>query len=525
MSENYDQSDHIELSTAVLDQEFSNRDVLIATIKQYFHARNEVVVLDKHSDQRKVTFKCYFGGQYRNALTKEEKAIVRDLASSGTGAAPTLAYLRDKTGNQWTTRKEIYNEKVVARAEFLDGRSPIQALYDEICSGDFIFNAMVDSNGALSGLFFCHEKSAELARRFNIVFIMDCTYKTNRFGMPLLNIVGITATYKTFNAGFAFICNETEPMYVWALQSFELNLLCVWHVNKNILANATKKFDDICDTDDYMDDWSQLVYCFSEQVFEDKWTKFQIKWRPKQDTLVHEGNHFVIKRILGIVNNDLLTVFNTIRLLLDTQFTELNTKMELEKSSLAHRHSLDFMKSLVKKISKHALDKMLDQYKKLADMDDSDECTGLFQTSIGVPCRHEIKRRIEENRRFNIDDIHCQWHLHAPPAVLPVAVRVEPFSSPRKNLMQSIKRRLYEADDDQAAVVMARLNEASQRSLQPLSNPELATKRGRPAGSTKRKAIQREKSLFEHATGRKCSKCGQAGHNSRTCNVQTFEQQ
>ncbi|KAH9275984.1 hypothetical protein BASA83_001254 [Batrachochytrium salamandrivorans] len=162
--------------------------------------------------------------------------------------------------------------------------------------------------------------------------------------------------------------------------------------------------------------------------------------------------------------------------------------MELEKSTLAHRYSLDFMKSLVKKISKHALDKMLDQYKKLADMDDSDECTGLFRTSVGVPCRHEIKRRIEENGRFNIDDIHCQWHLHVPPAVLPVA----------------------------ATVVMARLDEASQRSLQPLSNPELATKRGRPAGSTKRKAIQREKSLFEHATGRKCLRCGQAGHNSRT---------
>ncbi|KAH9264358.1 hypothetical protein BASA83_012184 [Batrachochytrium salamandrivorans] len=200
--------------------------------------------------------------------------------------------------------------------------------------------------------------------------------------------------------------------------------------------------------------------------------------------------------------------------------------MELEKSTLAHRHSLDFMKSLVKKVSKHALDKMLDQYKKLADMDDSDECTGLFRTSSwsSLP---PLKSRDALKRigRFNIDDIHCQWHLHAPPAVLPVAVRVEPFSSPRKSVMQSIKRRLYEADDDQAAVVMARLDEASQRSLQPLSNPALATKRGRPAGSTKRKAIQREKSLFEHATGRKCSKCGQAGHNSRTCNVQTFEQQ
>ncbi|KAH6570842.1 hypothetical protein BASA62_004128 [Batrachochytrium salamandrivorans] len=175
MSENYDQSDHLEPSIAILDQEFSNRDVLISTIKQYFHARNEVVVLDKHSDQRKEKLTLShnhpvtdnLGGiSTARALTKEEKAIVRDLASSGTGAAPTLAYLRDKTGNQWTTRKEIYNEKVVARAEFLDGRSPIQALYDEICSGDFIFNAMVDSNGALSGLFFCHEKSAELARRF-----------------------------------------------------------------------------------------------------------------------------------------------------------------------------------------------------------------------------------------------------------------------------------------------------------------------------------------------------------------------
>ncbi|KAH6577175.1 hypothetical protein BASA50_007258 [Batrachochytrium salamandrivorans] len=62
--------------------------------------------------------------------------------------------------------------------------------------------------------------------------------------------------------------------------------------------------------------------------------------------------------------------------------------------------------------------------------------------------------------------------------------------------MQSIKLRLYKADDDQVAVVMARLDEASQKPLQPLSNPELATKRGRPAGSTKRKAIQREKPLF-----------------------------
>ncbi|KAH9244813.1 hypothetical protein BASA81_017752 [Batrachochytrium salamandrivorans] len=148
--------------------------------------------------------------------------------------------------------------------------------------------------------------------------------------------------------------------------------------------------------------------------------------------------------------------------------------MELEKSSLAHRHSLDFMKSLVKKISKHALDKILDQYKKLADMDDSDEAIFVSKEEFNAIYQTKIVRSQRLSGR---------------------------------------------------SVVMARLDEASQTPLQPLSNPELATKRGRPAGSTKRKAIQREKSLFEHATGRKCSKCGQAAHNSRTCNVQTSEQQ
>ncbi|KAI9912094.1 hypothetical protein PsorP6_009463 [Peronosclerospora sorghi] len=62
---------------------------------------------------------------------------------------------------------------VVARREFLDGRSPIPALYDEIRAGDFIFNVMVASDGALRGLFFCHEKSVYLARRVNVVFFID----------------------------------------------------------------------------------------------------------------------------------------------------------------------------------------------------------------------------------------------------------------------------------------------------------------------------------------------------------------
>ncbi|KAI9905798.1 hypothetical protein PsorP6_013511 [Peronosclerospora sorghi] len=147
------------------------------------------------------------------------------------------------------------------------------------------------------------------------------------------------------------------------------------------------------------------------------------------------------------------------------------------------------MKPLVKKVSKHALDKFLAQYNNSIDMDDGDAFTGLFRSSFGVPCRHEIKRRIKENGRFHIGDIHRQWHLVAPPVVQPVAVAAEPCSSPRNSLMRTIEQRLYEADDDHVPVVMERLDEASQAPLQSLSNTVVVTRKcGRPAGSTNNKA-------------------------------------
>lgn len=45
------------------------------------------------------------------------------------------------------------------------------------------------------------------------VISMDCTYKTNWYGLPLLDIVGFAVTGLIFYLGFAFMRDEKDDLY------------------------------------------------------------------------------------------------------------------------------------------------------------------------------------------------------------------------------------------------------------------------------------------------------------------------
>jgi hypothetical protein len=62
----------------------------------------------------------------------------------------------------------------------------------------FNYAAYINADGTLERWILIHNNSIKMCQRWSTVFIMDCTCKTNKFGMPLLNIVGITATYNSF---------------------------------------------------------------------------------------------------------------------------------------------------------------------------------------------------------------------------------------------------------------------------------------------------------------------------------------
>lgn len=122
-------------------------------------------------------------------------------------------------------------------------------------------------------LFFLHPLSVELLKKHHDAIFLDCTYKTTRYGLPLLNIVGVTGYNTTFNIGFCFLAKEATVDFDWAMLALhgamtDLEVcpkiilvdrdraclaavkavfpqctvrICAWHMNKDVRAWVFKR--------------------------------------------------------------------------------------------------------------------------------------------------------------------------------------------------------------------------------------------------------------------------------------------
>lgn len=75
-----------------------------------------------------------------------------------------------------------------------------------------------DEKFQVTAALFAHPGSAKYMLAYPQVMIMDCTYSTNKYNMPLLNIIGIDACLKSFNIASAFMSGESEEDYTRILQ-------------------------------------------------------------------------------------------------------------------------------------------------------------------------------------------------------------------------------------------------------------------------------------------------------------------
>lgn len=212
--------------------------------------------------------------------------IVTSLANPQAGQGPPIKGI---------SRKDVINLLAKHRLAELAGRTPLQWLLDvpllpplfpaaadpfsqQLDDPDaYYFRVFRDDEDRLQRLFIAPRETLECIHQAPDVLQLDCTYKTNRFNMPLLSICGVSPLRKSFQIAAVFLEGEAEEQYAWALETLHVyyhekrcpqptviitdrdlglinalkasptyreipHLLCRWHVNMNVLAKTKKYF-------------------------------------------------------------------------------------------------------------------------------------------------------------------------------------------------------------------------------------------------------------------------------------------
>ncbi|XP_012849439.1 PREDICTED: uncharacterized protein LOC105969235 [Erythranthe guttata] len=87
----------------------------------------------------------------------------------------------------------------------LSGRSQLQLLFAKLKEDKYLSYHRSNEFNEIADLLWIHPKCIKLAQPNPYVFVMDCTYKTNGYGLPFLEIVGFTCTNLTFAIAFPYM--------------------------------------------------------------------------------------------------------------------------------------------------------------------------------------------------------------------------------------------------------------------------------------------------------------------------------
>ncbi|XP_026397118.1 protein FAR1-RELATED SEQUENCE 8-like [Papaver somniferum] len=159
---------------------------------------------------------------YSARLNPLEKDLVRVLSKRRTRPIDILSGVKVLSPSNSSSLSTIYKEREKFRNESWQDRVLMQQLLFLFEEANYSTAYDMNNEGEVEYLFIANPECVELTRCFHQILFMDCTYKTNRYNMPILNFVGQTSTKSTFNVAFCFLKDESKESYLWALQKVKL---------------------------------------------------------------------------------------------------------------------------------------------------------------------------------------------------------------------------------------------------------------------------------------------------------------
>ena len=135
-----------------------------------------------------------------------------------TGLTPdqSATVLRMANKNSLITPKDISNARFRMNRSRLGRDTKVEALFRSLDQHDYWYRHVEDEQLHLQSIIWFNKQTLELFRKAPDVLLIDCTFKTNRYNLPLLNILATSGNNTSIHLGVALLPGQREGCYNWA---------------------------------------------------------------------------------------------------------------------------------------------------------------------------------------------------------------------------------------------------------------------------------------------------------------------
>ncbi|CAG8664616.1 9369_t:CDS:1 [Ambispora gerdemannii] len=232
-------------------------------------------------------------------LNTEQKELVHMMLRSGASTKSIADAVHWKHGTVYT--KDVINERGRIRNALNEGSNhdTTVRLLQMLEERQYVVRHTLSKDGHMQNLFFTHIEAARQTAICSEVLMVDATYKTNLYKLPLINAVGVSnignaKVLNTYQIAMAWVANEQEYTYEWFLRTLKetiydtffcspevfvsdrdqalrkaansvfpeaKKMLCIWHMLAQNLRTACRKFfDSDKDYDKFLSLVQQVAY-------------------------------------------------------------------------------------------------------------------------------------------------------------------------------------------------------------------------------------------------------------------------
>ncbi|XP_026402119.1 uncharacterized protein LOC113297758 isoform X2 [Papaver somniferum] len=413
------------------------------------------------------------GNSYVGRLKEDERQLLIEMTKSGLRPRQVLKTIKQTREGNMSTMRTIYNARSRLRLGDMERRSAMQQVMKLLSEHHYVeWHRMDTETNEVKDILWAHPESLQLAKCFPSVLLVDCTYKTKRYRMPLFEIVGVTSTCKTFTVAFGIMEAETEAHYSWALSCLRTiydaeslpsvfvtekesalirgisdifpqasQLLCTYHISKDVASNCKKHFQNSEELDIFLKEWNEITQAKTHIDFYDGFAEFERKWvnypaclRYLRETWLEQKEHFVsswtsevkhfgytttnrakkahseLKQHLRSSKRNYTSCWMAMHRMIIGEIIAVKASFEKTLSTLQPSYSSPAFNELRGLVSHHALDLLVMELSWDIEVDiDGSDCRCAISFTHGLPCVHKIVGFAQEGRPIPLSEIDPHW--------------------------------------------------------------------------------------------------------------------